>query len=74
MAREVFDEIRLRDGKLIAVKPRPQYAPLFVYSIWKENQYVGDKSSSWVEQSPPTYALASGIVVGDWLNRLSNAA
>ncbi len=35
LAREVFDEIRLRDGKLVAVKPRPQYAPLFAYSIWK---------------------------------------
>lgn len=40
LAREVFDEIRIRDGKLVAVKPRPEYVPLFAYSIWKENQYV----------------------------------
>ena len=44
-AREVFDEIRLREGKIVAVKPRPEYVPLFAYSIWKENQYVGDKCS-----------------------------
>ena len=33
--------------------------------------------STWVEQSPPTYVLASGIVVlavGDWISRLSSAA
>ena len=33
--------------------------------------------SSWVEQSPPTYVLASGIVVfaiDDLLRQLSNAA
>ena len=46
LAREVFDEIRLRDGKLVAVKPRPEYAPLFAYSLWKESQYVGGKRSS----------------------------
>jgi hypothetical protein len=46
LAREVFDEIRLRDGKLFAVKPRPEYAPLFAYSLWIENQHVGGKRSS----------------------------
>ena len=50
LAREVFDEIRLRDGKLVAVKPRSQYAPLFAYSIGKEDRYVGDKRSSWVRR------------------------
>ena len=38
LARGVFDEIRLRDGKLVAVKPRPEYAPLFAYTLWKENK------------------------------------
>ena len=33
LAREVFDEIRIRDGKMVAVKPRPEYAPLFTYSL-----------------------------------------
>ena len=77
MARDVFDEIRIRDGKLVAVKPRSESVPLFAYSIWKENQYVGGVRSWWVEQSPPTYVLASGIVVfaiDDLLRQLSNAA
>ena len=54
LAREVFDEIRIREGKFVAVKPRPDHA-----------------------RSPPTYILASGIVVpaiGDWLDRFLNAA
>ena len=46
LAREVFDEIRFRDGKLVAVEPRPEYVPLFAYRIWKENQYVGGKCLS----------------------------
>ena len=45
LAREVFDEIRLRDGKLVAGKPRPEYAPLFAYSLWKENLNVGGERS-----------------------------
>ncbi len=45
LAREVFEEIRLREGKLVAVKPRPQYAPLFAYSIWRYNVVGGSKSS-----------------------------
>ena len=44
-AREVFEGIRLREGQLVAVKPRPQYAPLFAYSIWRYNVVGGDKSS-----------------------------
>ena len=45
LAREVFDEIRLRDGNLVAVKPRAQYAPLFAYSLWNENSDVGGEHS-----------------------------
>ncbi|MDA0988517.1 MAG: hypothetical protein O2783_05195 [Chloroflexi bacterium] len=45
LAREVFEEIRLRDGKLVAVKPRPHYAPLFAYSIWHHNVIGGTRSS-----------------------------
>ncbi len=45
LVREVFDEIRLRDGKLVSVRPRPEYAPLFAYSIWKDCQYVGGERS-----------------------------
>ncbi len=45
LAREVFVELRLREGKLAAVRPRPGYAPLFAYSIWRSN-VVGDTKSS----------------------------
>ena len=45
LAREAFDEIRLRDGKLVAVKPRAQYAPLFAYSLWNETRDVGGEHS-----------------------------
>lgn len=44
LAREVFLELRLKEGKLAAVKPRPQYVPLFAYSIWRNN-VVGDTKS-----------------------------
>ena len=33
MAQEVFQEIRLREGRLVAVTPKPNYAPLFAYSL-----------------------------------------
>ena len=46
LAREVFDEIRIREGKLVAVKPRSEYAPLFAYNIWKDLQNIGDNRSS----------------------------
>ena len=46
LAREVFDEIRIRDGKLVAVSPQPEYVPLFAYSLWTENRYVGGERST----------------------------
>ena len=46
LTREVFDEIRLWNGKLVAVKPRSEYAPLFAYSIWKESLDVGSECST----------------------------
>ena len=46
LAREVFDEIRIRDGKLEAVKPQPKYVPLFAYNLWKKNEYVGGDRST----------------------------
>ncbi len=45
LVREVFEEIRLRKGELSAVQPRPQYAPLFAYSVWRQHQVVGGKRS-----------------------------
>ncbi len=45
LVREVFQEIRLREGELSAVEPRPQYAPLFAYSLWREHQVVGGECS-----------------------------
>ena len=34
LARVVFEEVRLRDGRLTAVRPQSQYAPLFAYALW----------------------------------------
>ena len=45
LAREVFEELRLRKGELVAVRPRPTYAPLFAYSLWKDQFVGGDRSS-----------------------------
>jgi hypothetical protein len=44
LARLVFDEIRLRDGCLTAVRPQPHYAPLFAYALWSAD--VGGVRSS----------------------------
>jgi hypothetical protein len=47
LAREVFEEVRVREGELTAVKPRPQYAPLFAYSLLsQQQQVVGGKRSA----------------------------
>ncbi|MFQ5861430.1 MAG: recombinase family protein [Dehalococcoidia bacterium] len=46
LAREVFQEVRLREGELVAVTPRPDYAPLFAYSLWRQHQVVGGERSS----------------------------
>ena len=40
LAREVFQEVRLREGRLVAVRPRLRYAPLSVYALWR--QHVAD--------------------------------
>ena len=77
LAREVFDEIRLREGHVVAVKPSAQYESLFAYSLWRENENVSGDRSSCVERTPPTYILASGIEVlsiSDWIERLFKAA
>ena len=46
LIREVFEEIRLRNGKLVAIKPRAEYVPLFAYSIWNQDLYVGEERLS----------------------------
>ena len=45
VAREVFQELRLKEGRLVSITPRPEYAPLFGYNIWRQN-VVGGKHSS----------------------------
>ena len=45
LVREVFEEIRIREGALAAVKPRPSYTPLFGYTLWR-GQVVGGVVSS----------------------------
>ena len=46
LSREVFQALRVRGGQLVAVTPRPQYAPLFAYSLWKQYDVAGDERSS----------------------------
>ena len=46
MAREVLEEVRIRDGQLIVVKPKQEYAPLLAYGVWKEIDDVGGERSS----------------------------
>ena len=41
MAREVFQDIRLREGKLVATTPNPNYAPLFAYSLLQQKVVGG---------------------------------
>ena len=45
LAREVFEEVRLREGRLVGVQPRKQYAPLFAYSLWKQHKVAGGDRS-----------------------------
>jgi len=47
LAREVFQEVRLREGRLVAVRPRPRYAPLFAYALWRQH-VAGGARSSWL--------------------------
>jgi len=56
LARVVFEEIRLRDGCLTAVRPQPQYVPLFAYVLWSAD--VGD------ERSPRACRRAVGRTAG----------
>jgi len=46
MAREVFQELRIREGRLVAVMPRPQHSLLFAYSIWRQQCDVGGERLS----------------------------
>jgi poly-D-alanine transfer protein DltD len=41
LAREVFEEVRLNEGRLVAVKSNPAYAPLFGYSDWSHHVVDG---------------------------------
>ncbi len=45
LVREVFEEIRLREGELSAVQPSPPYAPWFAYSLWRQHRVVGGECS-----------------------------
>ena len=45
LAREVFQEVRSREGRLVAVRPRPRYAPLFAYALWCQHVAGGARSS-----------------------------
>ena len=45
LARKVFEDVRINEGSLVAVKPRPVYAPLFAYSLWSDSIIGGKRSS-----------------------------
>ena len=45
LAREEFQEVRLREGQLVAVRPRAKYAPLFAYALWRQHVSGGTRSS-----------------------------
>ena len=38
-------DVRLREGRLVAVRPRPKYAPLFAYALWRQHVAGGARSS-----------------------------
>ena len=40
LVREVFEEVWLREGVPSAVKLRPNYAPIFAQSLWKDQGVV----------------------------------
>ena len=44
LARELFQEVRIKEGRLVAVLPRPEYAPLFAYSLWRQHDVGGKRS------------------------------
>ena len=44
LVRQVFQDIRLREGRLVAVTPKPNYAPLFAYSLLQKNDVGGARS------------------------------
>ena len=56
LAREVIQEIRLREGNLVAVAPSPEYAPLFAYSLLRQYRVAGGERSPWARRrATPIY-------------------
>lgn len=45
VTREVFQEVRLKSGRITAVRPAPQYAPLFAYSMRRASDVGGARPS-----------------------------
>jgi len=61
LAREVFQEVRLKEGRLVAVRPR--YAPLFAYALWCQH-VAGGARSSWARRRIQAWSkpvLSSGL-------------
>ncbi|MBI4235739.1 MAG: recombinase family protein [Chloroflexi bacterium] len=42
LVRRVFEEVRLRESSLVAVKPRPEYLSLVAYSLWRSSLVGGE--------------------------------
>lgn len=45
LAREVFEEVRISSGKLVAVRPKPDYVPIFAYHVWRQHVVGGNGST-----------------------------
>ena len=41
LVRRAFDDIRIDGHQLVSVTPKPEYAPLFAYTIWRQNKVMG---------------------------------
>jgi len=76
LAQEVFQEVRLRGCQITAVQPKPTYAPLFAYAVWRGSD-MSRVESSGLGPRPLISALASGVVVlgvSEWVSKLAKAA
>ena len=41
LVREMFEQVRLRGTDLVAIEPKPEYQPLFAYSVWRQDEVNG---------------------------------
>ena len=54
LVREAFEEVVLRGHDLISVTPKPQYAPLFAYVLWKQQEFMSGVGVTGLEPATST--------------------